>query len=77
MNWFESERNLREHVLRAEKASRHYPHIAHLLQRESTRRRTNQAMVALGGLLVTWGNHLQERWTVEIPGCTSTPIANN
>jgi hypothetical protein len=91
MNWFESERTVHEHVLRAEKAARQYPHLAHLVdghladdhlleqgrERRRTSRRLNHALVSLGGLLVTWGEHLQERWASELPACTGAPIANN
>jgi hypothetical protein len=80
MNWFESEQRIHEHVLRAEKLARHYPHVAHLVEaassRQRTRRRINQALVSLGGLLISSGNYLQQRWAVELPTHT-TPIANN
>lgn len=77
MNWYDSERNIHEHVLRAEKLARHYPNIAYLVERESGRRRINHALVTLGALLVTWGNHLQQRWAVEIPACSGTPMVTN
>jgi hypothetical protein len=77
MNWYESERTMHEHVLHAERVARSYPHVAHLLERESGRRHANRALVALGGLLITWGNKMQERWAVELPACTAAPMATN
>lgn len=74
MNWFDSERQIHEHVMRAETAARHYPHIAHLVEQESGRRRLNHVMLALGGLLVNWGNQLQTRWAIELPDCSGTAI---
>jgi hypothetical protein len=77
MNWYESERIMHEHVLRIERSAARYPHVAHLLERENTRRRFSHILVTFGGLLVTWGNHLQERWAVEIPPCSGTQLTTN
>jgi hypothetical protein len=77
MNWFESEQQMHEHVLRAERAAEQYPHIAHLVEQAPNPTPASHLLVAFGGLLVTWGNQLQARWTVELPDCTSTPMATN
>jgi hypothetical protein len=86
MNWFEAERTVHQHVLRAEKAARQYPHLAHLLEQKSAQlstqptrptRHINGALVSLGSLLVAWGEQLQERWAVELPASSGASIANN
>jgi hypothetical protein len=69
MNWYVAERVGRERVQDAERAARHYPHVAHLLEQERMRRPINEARIAVsrlfGRLLAPWRNQVREHTTVE------------